>query len=98
MENRFITRLYRIPLVSAAVDHVESLYSRSKDRHPIIRLACEAAEFGLQVAVVSAQPVLDRLEQPSKSWHNNYLSNVYRHVNCYCLNLNVCMLLFPVFP
>jgi hypothetical protein len=62
----FFTRFFHIPLVSTAVDRVGSFYSHSKERHPIIRFACEAAEFGLQVAVVSAQPVLDRLEEPSK--------------------------------
>jgi hypothetical protein len=68
MEKSFITRLFHIPVVSAAVDRVGSFYSHSKEKHPVIRFACEAAEFGIQVAVVSAQPVLDRLEEPSENW------------------------------
>jgi len=65
MMQSFAARLYHIPLVSTAVDQVGSFYSRNKERHPLINIACRVAEISFKAAIVSAQPIFDQLEQPS---------------------------------
>ena len=70
MKESFIVRFCHIPLVSSAVDHVGSLYSRSKQNHPLVGAMCKAAEMSCMVAAISAQPILNRLEEPSKNLHS----------------------------
>lgn len=63
-ENEFVHRVCRIPLVSSAIGQIGSWYTHGKAHHTVFRLACETAEIGLRVAVVTTKPLLSSLEQP----------------------------------
>lgn len=55
-----------LPLVSSTYDLVSSAYVSTKDQYPYLKSVCEMAEKGVKtitsVAVMSAQPIIQKLE------------------------------------
>ncbi|KAK1334562.1 hypothetical protein QTO34_005569 [Cnephaeus nilssonii] len=70
-----VTRVANLPLVSSTYDLVSSAYVTTKDQYPYLKSVCEMAERGVKtitsVAVMSAQPIIQKLE-PQIAVANNY--------------------------
>ncbi|XP_059512556.1 perilipin-2 isoform X1 [Myotis daubentonii] len=70
-----VTRVANLPLVSSTYDLVSSAYVTTKDQYPYLKSVCEMAEKGVKtitsVAVMSAQPIIQKLE-PQIAVANNY--------------------------
>uniref|UniRef100_UPI00398E5583 perilipin-2 isoform X2 n=1 Tax=Pristiophorus japonicus TaxID=55135 RepID=UPI00398E5583 len=75
MPQNVVVRVANLPLLSTAYDMVTSVYCSTKENHPYLKSVCEAAEKGVTaitaVAVISAMPILQKLE-PQIAFANGY--------------------------
>ncbi|KAI8507984.1 Perilipin-2 [Branchiostoma belcheri] len=70
-EDNIITRVGSLPLVSASVTQVTSIYSAGKERYPLVKYVGEMAEKTVMYAADTAKPVVDKLE-PQIAVANSY--------------------------
>ena len=80
-KSNFFGCLRRIPLVSSAISRLGDACERSKQKNVAFRFACQTTEIGLRLVVFTAQPVLDRLEEPSE----------FGSSDCRYVNLAMCV-------
>ena len=65
-EDQFVSRLCNLPVMSAAIVQLNSLYSKTKERNRLLRFTMETAEAGVAIAVNTAKPVVAKFEIQSK--------------------------------
>ena len=65
-EDQFVNRIYNLPVMTAAIDQLNALYTRTKERNRLLRFTMETAELGLSIAVSTAKPVVAKFEKQSK--------------------------------
>ncbi|XP_066271248.1 perilipin-2-like [Branchiostoma lanceolatum] len=70
-EDNIITRVVSLPLVSASVTQVTSIYSAGKERYPLVKYVGEMAEKTAMYAADTAKPVVNKLE-PQIAVANSY--------------------------
>ncbi|CAH1252714.1 PLIN3 [Branchiostoma lanceolatum] len=70
-EDNIITRVGSLPLVSASVTQVTSIYSAGKERYPLVKYVGEMAEKTVMYAADTAKPVVNKLE-PQIAVANSY--------------------------
>jgi len=61
---KFVSRLYELPVVSSAVGRLGALYTGTKEHNRLFRFTLETAESGLVLAVNTARPVVAKFEKP----------------------------------
>ena len=63
---QFLNRVVQLPVVATAFDQLTSIYCRTKESNRLMKYTLQTAESGVMLATKTAQPVINRLETPSK--------------------------------
>ena len=63
---QFLQRVGSLPIVTAAITQLASIYETTKESNKYVKYTMETAEEGVKRVAGSAVPVVTRLEKPSE--------------------------------